>query len=352
MLKLGPVNCVIALSMALLIMPALTLNAQVGKDMGASPCYSCPKALPTRSATTNSNTNIPQVSAADRIREEAKNANTAGIEFFKKEDWVNAIAFFQQAVDKDPDDKVYQDNLAKATAELRFQQYRQQKDQQAINMNKTAVTKMQQAVQNFTQALNTAPSINGSDVDGKNSNSNAGKTTTATGLQFGDPNVVAAPNVPSGLSKSLNDAIAAAYEKAPAGVIDRVGRGFQAVQVKDWKLAKAWFGDALRLDPDNEGLKKFIELCDYSPQDKPATSNVPNPVVVPGPNTPSPAELNNFFKEFNLGVFSNTPAKIIQYVRSMPADEFRKYLNANLSNTQLNDIMFDNLIKLVAEQSQ
>ncbi len=350
MLKRGPVNCVIALSMALMIMPVLSLDAQtpVGKDMGASPCYSCPKATPSQPAATTNNSSVPQLSAADRIKEEARTINTSGLNSFKNEDWVNAIAFFQQAVDKDPGNKTYQDNLANAKAKLDYQQYRQRQDQQAINMNKTAVAKMQQSVQNFAQALNAIPSTNGS-----NSATVVGNTTTTTtnGLQFGDPNVVDT-RVPSGLPKALDDAIAGAYGKAPAGVSDRVSKGFQAVQIKDWKVARAWFGDALRLDPDNEGLKKFIELCDYSPQTKTPTSNAPAPIVVPGPNTPSAAELNNFFKEFNLGVFSNTPAKVIQYVRSMSADEFRKYLNANLSNTQLNDIMFDNLIKVVAQQSQ
>jgi len=349
MLKQGPVNYVIALSMALLIMPVLTSNAQTpaGKDMGASPCYSCPKTLPTQSATTNSNTNIPQISAADRLKENAKYANTEGIEFFNKEDWVNAIAFFQQAVDKDPGNKTYQDNLAKAKAGLDYQQYRQRQDQQAMNMNKTAVAKMQQSVQNFTQALNAISSTNGS-----NSTAVVGNTTTSTGLQFGDPNVVDARNVPSGLPKALDDAIAGAYGTAPAGVSNRVSKGFQAVQIKDWKVARAWFQDALQLDPDNQGLKKFIALCDYSPQVKTQAGIVPNPAIVPDPNMPSQAELNTFFKEFNLGIFSNTPAKVIQYVRSMSADEFKKYLNANLSNTQLNDIMFDNLIKVVAQQSQ
>jgi len=348
MLKQGPVNCVIALSMALLIMPVLTLNAQtpVGKDMGASPCYSCPKALPTQSGTTNSNTNIPQLSAADRIKEEARTINTSGINSFNNEDWVNAIAFFQQAVDKDPSNKTYRDNLAKAKAGLDYQQFRQRQDQQVINMNKIAVAKMQLSVQNFTQALNTIPSTNGS-----NSTAVVGNTTT-TGLQFGDPNVVDARNVPSGLPKALDDAIAAAYGSAPAGVNNRVSKGFQAVQIKDWKVARAWFQDALQLDPDNQGLKKFIALCDYSPQAKTQISNVPDPAIMPDLNTPSQAELNSFFKEFNLGIFSNTPAKVTQYVRSMSADEFKKYLNANLSNTQLNDIMFDNLIRLISLQSQ
>ena len=81
----------------------------------------------------------------------------------------------------------------------------------------------------------------------------------------GDPKVVDARNVPSGLPKDLDNAITNAYSSAPPGVSDRVRKGFQAVMERDWKVAKAWFQDALNRDPTNAGLKRLVTLAD-SPQ--------------------------------------------------------------------------------------
>lgn len=91
-----------------------------------------------------------------------------------------------------------------------------------------------------------------------------------------DTAVVDARKVPSGLPKSLDNAIAKAYSSAPPGVSDRVRKGFQAVMARDWKVAKAWFQDALKRDPDNAGLKRLVALTDAPQQaDKqPASTDV------------------------------------------------------------------------------
>lgn len=78
--------------------------------------------------------------------------------------------------------------------------------------------------------------------------------------------LVDARGVQSGLTKALDKAIAGAYSSAPPGVSDRVRKGFQAVMERDWKVAKAWFQDALRLDPGNAGLNRLIALADISRQ--------------------------------------------------------------------------------------
>ena len=91
-----------------------------------------------------------------------------------------------------------------------------------------------------------------------------GEGEKAKSRLLSDPMVVDARNVPSGLPKSVNNAIAGAYADAPAGVSDRVRKGFQAVATHDWILAKAWFKDALNHDPNNAGLKRLIELADYT----------------------------------------------------------------------------------------
>jgi hypothetical protein len=95
------------------------------------------------------------------------------------------------------------------------------------------------------------------------------------------PNVVDARNVPSGLPPAIERALADAFAGAVPAVTDRVRRGFQAVILRDWKLAEAWFGDALNHDPSNLELKKLIELCRYSPE-----KNRPAPVPVIPPSSP------------------------------------------------------------------
>lgn len=81
-----------------------------------------------------------------------------------------------------------------------------------------------------------------------------------------DTSVVDGRNVPTGLLKALENAIAITYSSAPPGVSDRVRKGFQAVMERDWKVAKAWFQDALKLDPNNAGLKRLVVITDISRQ--------------------------------------------------------------------------------------
>lgn len=80
-----------------------------------------------------------------------------------------------------------------------------------------------------------------------------------------DTSVVDARNVPSGLPVSVQNAIAGAYSHAPPSVSERVHKGFQAAMDRDWKVAKAWFQDALNRDPGNAGLKRLVSLVDQTP---------------------------------------------------------------------------------------
>lgn len=84
--------------------------------------------------------------------------------------------------------------------------------------------------------------------------------------QLVDTSVVDARNVPSGLPVSVDRAIATAYAHAPSGVTDRIRKGFQAVMLNDWSVAKAWFKDALNHDPKNLNLKRLVQLSDYTTQ--------------------------------------------------------------------------------------
>lgn len=91
-----------------------------------------------------------------------------------------------------------------------------------------------------------------------------------------DTSVVDARNVPSGLPKSVDNAIASHYADAPPGVSDRVRKGFQAVMKRDWKVAKAWFQDALNRDPTNIGLKRMLALTETPRQTSQQPSAVGN----------------------------------------------------------------------------
>lgn len=74
----------------------------------------------------------------------------------------------------------------------------------------------------------------------------------------GDPSVVDARDVPTGLPKSVE----AEIPDTPAG--NRLRKGFQAVAGHDWNVAHAWFQDALRLDPGNAGIMRLIDLAEYA----------------------------------------------------------------------------------------
>ena len=122
--------------------------------------------------------------------------------------------------------------------------------------------------------LKSAPGADTSVVDNRNEPAGLGGKSDFKGA-FVKPNkpaphtdtsVVDARNVPSGLPKALDSAITTAYASAPPGVSDRVRKGFQAVMDRDWKVAKAWFQDALNRDPNNAGLKRLVALADSSQQ--------------------------------------------------------------------------------------
>lgn len=87
-----------------------------------------------------------------------------------------------------------------------------------------------------------------------------------------DTSVVDARNIPSGLPKSVENAINGVYSSAPPGVSERVRKGFQAVMERDWKVAKAWFQDALNRDPNNANLQRLVALTDHTPPVKKPSS--------------------------------------------------------------------------------
>jgi tetratricopeptide (TPR) repeat protein len=229
----------------------------------------------------------PGSGAAEKKDQQARAANDLGLQAYNKGDWVTAITYFNKALEKYPDDPTYRQNLAYAQTNLANQQAREKEERDAAERqrrNKAAADNMQQSIQSFAQTLNAAPVSGGLDFDGRTSGN--APTGNSGGLDFtatvtppaSDPNVAVARDVPSGLPKGLDSAIATAYSSAPPGISDRVRKGFQAVMERDWKVAKAWFQDALNRDPNNAGLKRLIALTD-SPQQhdrQPATVEARN----------------------------------------------------------------------------
>jgi len=188
---------------------------------------------------------------------EASNLNDQGIEAYNAGDYQTAIRDFQDALDKMPDDATIKANLQKAKDQVAYlAAAKKQMEEEAFNKNKTETLNQLKGISDsgtFDARLRDAP----------NSGSGALNLKTLPDANT-DTRVVDARNVPSGLPRSVDDAILSGYAAAPPGVSDRVRKGFQAIAAHDWILAKAWFGDALNHDPNNQGLKRLVELADYT----------------------------------------------------------------------------------------
>jgi tetratricopeptide (TPR) repeat protein len=171
----------------------------------------------------------------------------------------SAARYFQQALLSDPDDAVIRQNLANAQSRLAAQQAAASAAEQQ-RRNKLVADKMQESVRNFAQALDSAPAADGLDFEGRSTGATP-RAGASSGLDF-----VAAPSAaaPSRLPKAMDGAITDVYRKAPAGVSERMRKGFQSVEAKDWTAARAWFQDALNRDPGNIGIQRLVALCSYT----------------------------------------------------------------------------------------
>jgi tetratricopeptide (TPR) repeat protein len=256
--------------------------SQTGKDMGVSPCFSCrdttpapvppPVAPPPERDLAAERRQQAEAAARTQRLGQARAANQQGLQFYKQGDWASAITAFQDAVNKNPDDAVARDNLANARTALRTQQ-----------QAKASTSRIHQSVQDLAQALADEPVASGAPV------SKAGAAgldfTTTLATPSSDPKVVdGRRGTSSDLPQALEQAVAGAYAHAPPGVSERVRKGFQAVMLRDWTLAAAWFEDALLRDPANAGLQRLIALVEAAPPR--ARLVVPDPgdmaIIFPG----------------------------------------------------------------------
>lgn len=220
----------------------------------------------------------PGPSAAERADQQSRAANEKGVQAYKNGDWATAISLFQQALQNDPDDPTYRQNLANAQANMANQQAREKAEREAMDrqrQNKVAADNMQQSIQNFAQTLNAAPVSGGLDFDGRTAGS-APSVGNSGGLDFTaaiamPSQTKSAPAAPSGDSRVVDARVPrdGAYltdqvpelKNSPAA--DRISKGFQAVINHDWPVALAWWQDALNRDPNNAALKRSVDLAQW-----------------------------------------------------------------------------------------
>lgn len=130
--------------------------------------------------------------------------------------------------------------------------------------------------------------LRGSGSDAGSHGLRKGMTVTTNIDPNVDPMIVDARNVPSGLPKSVDNAI----PHTPSG--ERVRKGFQAVQDGDWKVALAWFKDAQNKEPGNPGLARLVDLAEftYAYRMKPKTPAQPASADKPTKELPKGGQSN------------------------------------------------------------
>lgn len=194
---------------------------------------------------------LAEAQADARRKDQARLENHQGVEAFAQRDWVTALRYFQQAIDRWPDNPVYVKNLQNTQKQVE----RVQRDASAANDMAAAIAQM----------VDTLPALGGAqgDVDNGSSKSSANNSQ----LSFIDADsVVDARKVPSGLPKFVEDSI----PHSPSG--DRLRKGFECVMEHDWPAARAWFEDALNHDPGNAGIGRLIDLAQYTMRRQKASS--------------------------------------------------------------------------------
>lgn len=96
-----------------------------------------------------------------------------------------------------------------------------------------------------------------------------------------DSSLVGKPN--TALPKSVDEAI----PRTAAG--ERVRKGFQAIQLGDWKVAHAWFQDALKREPGNPGIRRLVDLTEFT-RDFRDRGNMHDVGTTPKPSTQLPTQ--------------------------------------------------------------
>jgi tetratricopeptide (TPR) repeat protein len=223
---------------------------------------------PCGGGTAPGTNTAPSAPAPPPGEAEARDLNQKGVDAYNSGNYDSARNLFQEALDKWPNNSTIAENLQKAKDQIAHQaDLKKQKQDEEFNRNKQEALGQLKGIStsgdfDSRTGLKGAGSTDSGLKDGPNSGA-AGGLKTLPEVNT-DPMVVDGRNVPSGLPKSVDDAIVSGYVGAPPGVSDRVRKAFQAISVHDWKVARAWFQDALNHDPDNAGLKRLVDLADFT----------------------------------------------------------------------------------------
>jgi len=124
-----------------------------------------------------------------------------------------------------------------------------------------------------------------------------------------DPNLVDARNVATGLPKSVADEI----PNTAAG--NRVRKGFGAIMDHDWKVAHAWFQDALNHDPGNAGLRRLVDLAQYTLQRQGRETSA-------RPGREDAGEINRALNDYTQALVSKYP----ELEKNMTSDSDEEFL--------------------------
>lgn len=274
-------------------------------------------------------------------------ANEKGVQAYKKGDWATAISLFQQALQNDPNDPTYRQNLANAQANMANQQAREKAEREAMDrqrQNKVAADNMQQSIQNFAQTLNAAPVSGGLDFDGRTagtapSGGNGGnsggldftaaiampsQTKSASAAPSGDPRVVDArvPRDGAYLTGQVPE-----LKNSPAA--DRISKGFQAVINHDWPVALAWWQDALNRDPNNAALKRSVDLAQWMVDKRKAGAAGPATPLGAAIHSASRGDTAGAIRQFELAKAAANPASAPQIDDMINALRQRQAKDAN-----------------------
>lgn len=261
--------------------------------------------------------------AEERRRQMIIDTNNQGVRYHEQHDWVNAIIYYEAAIAADPDNVVFKENLKKAKESRQYDLDVESARQANLRNAAAASDRMKNVMERLSfdasQGSPVPPSEGGLDFS-------ASIPSTAP-APYGDPMVVDARNVPSGLPASIDRSIKSAYPEASPAVVDRLRKGFQAVEVRDWKAARAWFQDALQRDPKNPGLQRFVALA-TDPVDRQQTTS-----AAKRPLSPSDTEIAAFFTFFRDPLKHRTyqPTEEVRtHVLSLSNDEFKRLLACQL----------------------
>lgn len=163
------------------LLMACALSAQAGwqRDMVLGTPVPAQQSAPVYTGPTQEQIAAQQAAQQAAAREAQRQAtlraahadNDAGLSFWKRHEWGAAVEQFRQALAKSPGDKVIQSNLAKATEQLRQQQWQETRKQEDTQM----ASQMSATLQHLTAEM--------PDFDGHNAGS-APATGAGAGLDF------------------------------------------------------------------------------------------------------------------------------------------------------------------------